>query len=396
MQVSYWFNNPESAVTNSPDLGAAVDAAQLTWNTFGDSVWFSETSTTYDGNSAAQSGAVVNNQTSTLQTIVTGPGVLSFEWQTSPNGNNFDYQFAIDGADTADLLPGTSWTAASYSIGPGQHTFTWTAEANGDTDPTEAAYLGDVSFTTNSGPVITGGHTLIAHYTFDDSSNVGADSSGNNLYYNSGGAQGSASVAPTNDAEAGAGALLFNRVPTDPGSAGFQGRHPTTPSQILSALAGSFTVSVWVKTTASIGTQGDYAYNGSAVIAADVPGVANDTVPIALTGGQVAFNTGNVNNNRDDNINSTRTVNDGAYHYVVVTRDQATGNKFIYIRRILDTTGSGTTSLLNAPKILVIGTITDASDPSLASPSLVALTVRWTICNLLRCPECHRSVQFVQ
>lgn len=363
-EVSFLYQNPESAITNAISLGEALAAPSLTWTTSGDATWFGETTNTYDGQAAAESGPITNSQTSILQTTITGPATISFEWQTSPNGNNFDCEFSVDGSDAADIGPDTYWTSETYSVGVGQHTLTWTAMANGDTDPTEAAYVGDVVYVPTGSA--SGGHTLVAHYTFDDPNNVGADSSGNNLYFNSGGGQDGGSVVPTNDAAAGTGALFFTRDLSNPYCAAYQGWYPTTPSQILSALTGSFTVAAWVKTTASVGNQGDLAYNGSAVLAADVSGVANDTIPIALTGGQVAFNTGNTAQNRDDTLNSTRLVNDGTYHQIVVTRDQSNGSKEIYIDGTLDATGSGTTALLNDPKIVVIGAITDASDPTLA------------------------------
>ena len=208
----------------------------------------------------------------------------------------------------------------------------------------------------------SGGHTLVAHYTFDDPNNLGTDSSGNGYYYNAGGGQNGGGAQATNDAEAGGGAIDFFRNDSDYLSAGYQGWSPSTPAGILSALQGSFSVSVWVKTTASIGNQGDYAYNGSAIISADVGGLANDAIPIALTGGEVAFNTGGA---EDDTLNSIGTVNDGSYHHIVVTRDQTTGNKTIYIDGVLDSTGSGTTNLLNDPTSVVIGAIDDAGNPTL-------------------------------
>ena len=176
------------------------------------------------------------------------------------------------------------------------------------------------------------------------------------------------SIQPTNDAEAGGGAIVFFRHDSDPFSVAVQGWSPTTPAGILSALQGSFTLSVWVKTKASIGSPGDLAYNGSAVIAADVGGLANLTTrsPLLWMGVKSAFNTGG---DEDDTLNSSRPVNDGSYHHIVVTRDQPSGNKAIYIDGVLDSTGSGTTRLLNDPQSVVIGGIDDAGNPTLGASS---------------------------
>jgi hypothetical protein len=268
-----------------------------------------------------------------------------------PNGNNnfsADYQSNV----TAMIVANTPTNNLVQPLSG------WVSTATLETYNNSQFIVGLPVLNTSSG-----GHTLVAHYTFDDANNLGVDSSGNGYDFNDGGNQnGGSGVQATNDAEAGGGAIDFFRNDSDPYSAGYQGWYPSTPSGILSALQGSFSVSVWVKTTASIGNPGDLAYYGSAVIAADVNGLANDTIPIALTGGQVAFNTGG---DEDDTLNSSGTVIDGFYHHIVVTRDQATGNKTIYIDGGLDSTGSGTTNLLNDPQSVVIGAIDDAGNPTL-------------------------------
>jgi hypothetical protein len=275
-------------------------------------------------------------------------------WNAGPTLNDgtnyFDVTYFISNAPS--IL-----TVSTPTNGLGQSPAGWVA--------TNQLFAGDSSQFTVGSPVLNtsgGEHTLVAHYTFDDPNNIGTDSSGNGNDFNAGGGQNGGGAQGTSDAEAGGGAIDFFRNDSDYYSAGYQGWTPSTPGEILSALQGSFSVSVWVKTTASIGSLGDYAYNGSAVIAADVGGHANDMVPIALTGGQVAFNTGG---DEDDTLNSSGTVNDGSYHHIVVTRDQATGNKAIYIDGVLDSTGRGTTNLLNDPQSVVLGAIDDAGNPTL-------------------------------
>src|SRR5208282_2722842 len=110
----------------------------------------------------------------------------------------------------------------------------------------------------------------------------------------------------------GAGPAISSVAIAGAGSVSFDGgSYLTAPTNLLSTLASSFTISLWVNTTQNYDYQGDYAYNGAGIISADIPGIANDLVPVALTGGQVAFNTGNTQYNYDDTINSSATVNDG-------------------------------------------------------------------------------------
>ncbi len=149
-EVAYLHTHPGSAVTNSSatiPLAVALNANELTWTNSGDATWFGQTAVSHDGVAAAQSGVVTNSQTSTLQTTVTGPGTLTFWWQNPGNDPDFDLEFDIDGTYVNDILGPTTWTLnGPYAIGPGTHTLTWIAAANGSMGPTNAAYLDQVLF----------------------------------------------------------------------------------------------------------------------------------------------------------------------------------------------------------------------------------------------------------
>lgn len=64
-------------------LGAALDNTTLTWATDGDANWFSQTAESYLGGSSLQSGAIGNDDASSLSTTVTGPGLMTFRYRTS-------------------------------------------------------------------------------------------------------------------------------------------------------------------------------------------------------------------------------------------------------------------------------------------------------------------------
>jgi len=198
---------------------------------------------------------------------------------------------------------------------------------------------------------------LSAHYDFDEGTALAPDVSGNGNDIIYAGSFGGSGPSISSENIAGAGSVSFDG-----------GSYLTPTNQLLSTLAGSFTISLWVNTTQDNGDPYDYAFNGDGIISADVGGAANDLVPVALTGGQVAFNTGNTTYGYDDTINSSVTVNDGNWHHIVVSRNQATGEKDIYIDGVLDTSDFDTTNLLNDPQLLTIGAISDASNPDPASP----------------------------
>ena len=205
-----------------------------------------------------------------------------------------------------------------------------------------------------------GGHVLVARYTWAgtnlDPLVAAIDVTGNGSSLNFGGGGGTdGGVTVTNDGLAGNRAVQFHDG--DGGSLGWLG--VTTPAPVMWALQGSFTVSCWIKTTQTWGNDNDHAFNGAGIVAADVNGLANDVLPMALTGSKIGFNTGG---SSDDTLHSHTSVNDGNYHQVVVTRDQVSGLKIIYIDGVPDATDFGTMATLDTPLKLTLGAISDAGN----------------------------------
>jgi hypothetical protein len=361
-QVSYLYDNPESVVTNFPSTALALGAGDTNnaWISSGDNLWFEETTNTSGAAEAVQSGEVTYYQTSTLQTTVAGPGTLTFQWESLANDTDFDLEFNVDGTNYANISGNTSWQPEGpVTLSPGLHTLTWTASADGSTNPAEAGFLDQVVFTSESGASNqVGGHTLVAHYTFDNSANLGADTSGNGYDLNYNGNPSGSGVTQSGTAEAGGGAAYF-----DGGS--FLSYSPM-PAAVLNTLAGSFTLAFWINTTQSYGIDGEYAFQGAGIVAADIPGQYNDIVPAALDGGEIGFNTGGAS---DDTLNSTTDINDGNYHLIVVERNQAAGEKWIFIDGVFNNTDFATTNFLNDPVLLAVGCAIDASNPNPASTS---------------------------
>lgn len=303
----------------------------------------------------------------------------TFTWQGGPT--NYNDLIVYQGPNSAYLpITQTNW------VGPpmleGINTFTPHYDSNSTTAvissvPTNSAlqpisswvstaHLQDYSqsqFTVGFADTSGTAHTLVAHYPFDATSgavlDAAQDVSGNGYDMSFGGGYGAeGGIELTSDAAAGIGALLFHDG--DGSSGGYLGWAEPTPPALLSALAGDFSVSCWIKTTQNMGWNTAPAYYGAGVVTADDSSLDNDVIPIALTGGAVAFNTGGT---EDDTLNSQATVNDGNYHHIVVTRNQETGQKIIYIDGVMDSFSSGTTNLLNDPQKLTIGALADASDP---------------------------------
>ncbi len=181
--VTYLFEHPGTNVADTtgstgPDFNAALSTAGLAWSTSGDTSWFVETTNTYNGVSAAQSGIVTNNQSSTLSVPVTGPGTLMFYWSSQGSGNNFDYECYLDGEPNNGYLDDISDVNSWYQDGPfsipaGQHTLSWTIFAYGDDDPTEAGFLDEVSYVVASPVELSNPQIVGANFQFQFLSEAG-------------------------------------------------------------------------------------------------------------------------------------------------------------------------------------------------------------------------------
>ncbi|GAA5128105.1 RICIN domain-containing protein [Luteolibacter yonseiensis] len=111
--------------------------------------------------------------------------------------------------------------------------------------------------------------------------------------------------------------------------------------RIPATASGDFTLSWWMKTTAT-GATGQW-YAGKSIIDSEIPGAAADW-GVALVGNKVGFGIGNP----DKTILSTTAVNDGLWHHVTATRVSATGAMKLYVDGQLQASDTGPTGPRNA------------------------------------------------
>ena len=275
------------------------------------------------------------------------PAPTTTTWAISglPSGTNiFTATYATNAAQWITIStpvdnlanPFTNWVSGSQLFVSGQSDF--------------------IAGTPATGPYY-GGHTLMAHYTFDDDTIYTADLSGNGNDITQSSSIGSGStVYITNDAEAGPYAANFIS-PQDSASATWL----IPPTNLLSTLAGSFTASLWLKTT-NFG----YGLEGAGILTANytsfftnVYGVAlayelpGNVIPMSLTGQKLSFLT--TGHTGDDTLYSTANIVTGEYVHLAVTRDQITGEKKLYVNGNLDAFDFDDSSPLNLPQQLAIG-----------------------------------------
>jgi len=121
-----------SRIVRLQTLAEALDVPLWTVATDGDAQWFVEESAGRNGGSCARSGAIGDEQFSTINTTVNGAGTLTFWWKVDceddPDYDNWDYLvFEVDGAEVARIDGLTSWQQISFTVkSDTTHTLSWT------------------------------------------------------------------------------------------------------------------------------------------------------------------------------------------------------------------------------------------------------------------------------
>lgn len=111
-------------------LAEALDATDLLWTTNGTPPWVGQTAITHDGSDAARSGRIGDGQTNSFQTIVTGPGVVSFWWKVSSESND-QLRFFINSSAQQSIGGEVDWTWRSFAVGSGNQVLEWRYTKNG-------------------------------------------------------------------------------------------------------------------------------------------------------------------------------------------------------------------------------------------------------------------------
>ncbi len=113
------------------DLAEALDSYDLFFTTVGEAGWIGHTVVTHDGTDAARSGRIFDNQSSTLETMVTGPGSVSFWWKVSSETNADHLTFFLNGVPQQSISGEVGWQPRSYPLGAGTQLLEWTYFKNG-------------------------------------------------------------------------------------------------------------------------------------------------------------------------------------------------------------------------------------------------------------------------
>ena len=102
-------------------IPGALDAQGLHWETGGDAPWFPQAAETSDGEDAAQSGGVLGDGVSYLETTLSGPGTFAWSWKIDAAGNA-GVDVLLDGTWRNSFVPASDWSRETLEIGgAGEH-----------------------------------------------------------------------------------------------------------------------------------------------------------------------------------------------------------------------------------------------------------------------------------
>ncbi|MEI8290916.1 MAG: choice-of-anchor tandem repeat GloVer-containing protein [Verrucomicrobiota bacterium] len=162
-------NNPLATVTSADasltvwpaiTLAEALNFAAL-WGTGGDADWPPEAVTTHDGAASARSGSITDNQSTWVQTSVTGPGTLSFWWKVSSEECCDHLTLYTNGVPAVEIGGEVDWRLQTVALGSGSHTLKWAYAKDGSVSAgLDAGWLDQVSFASGTPASIPLAHNL--------------------------------------------------------------------------------------------------------------------------------------------------------------------------------------------------------------------------------------------
>ena len=133
----------------------ALDAPGTSWTGSGFGA-YPQIDVTHDGTNAVVLGLIGNNQSTYLQTVVSGPGNLSFWWKVSSETNNDRLEFYVDSVRTNFISGETGWQQVQLALPAGSHTLKWsyTKDAGG-IGGVDRGWLDQVSYISEAPPMVS-------------------------------------------------------------------------------------------------------------------------------------------------------------------------------------------------------------------------------------------------
>ncbi len=178
-----WVDQVVWAPADAVTLAEATDAAGLNWTTSGSAgiglnQWFGTRLESADGEDSARSPIIGPNQETWMETEVTGPGTVTFQWRVSSNnvsaGGRLEFLTkSTDPSATqwllrADITGQVTWGARSFTVPAGRHYLRWRyiKGSSASTSGEDAGWVDQVSFVPDNLTISPSIHTPQSSYAF--------------------------------------------------------------------------------------------------------------------------------------------------------------------------------------------------------------------------------------
>ena len=115
-----------AVVDTSAAFNLALETTNWPWSTDIVAPWLTQSATTHDGVDAAQSAPVLDSQSTYLETVVNGPGLVTFWWKVSSEPGYDFLEFQVNGQVQPGRITGEiDWQLKSFTVGDGPQTLRW-------------------------------------------------------------------------------------------------------------------------------------------------------------------------------------------------------------------------------------------------------------------------------
>ncbi len=131
-------------------LCEALDNCDLIFTTGGHANWYGQIYESHDGIDAARSGTISHNQKTWVETIIEGPGELSFWWKISSKQISDYLRFYINGIEKLKISGEVDWQNVHYFFDAGTFTIKWAYTKDAYiSEGMDCAWLDQVDFDDN-------------------------------------------------------------------------------------------------------------------------------------------------------------------------------------------------------------------------------------------------------
>jgi hypothetical protein len=137
-----------------------TETSDLTFSFGGASPWSVQALVSRDG-IAYQSGSLGANQSSIMETTLSGPGALKFWWKVSAPSYQIPLSFSIDSVGQASIGGASDWQYLVYAIAAGSHTVRWSYATDSVPSGSNAGWVDQISFLPGSGLDVTAPTTQV-------------------------------------------------------------------------------------------------------------------------------------------------------------------------------------------------------------------------------------------